>query len=284
MIDEDEGRSVSPAARSSSSRAKEGPGIRALLGPVFWRLVTAAALINLVAAQILHEAGHWLVLTVTGRNPVWGLTAVVQLADRAPVDASGWVASTGSDGAVTWLRMETLPGSDLEWFVFLVAGPLAQLLGVGVGLWLGVRAVRPTIRSVGLLIALVNGVGHALYQLISALQGGGADETLLAEYSGVPWWVFSGVFGLVAAMGAVAAVRRITGWQVRLRWVGATLLGAVATGPIFRFVQEAIIDGVDRGGALFTPALGFSLPVLILGAAGVSGLWLVTRRWPVAGP
>jgi hypothetical protein len=32
--------------------------MRDLLAPRFGRLVAAAALVNLVAAQILHEAGH----------------------------------------------------------------------------------------------------------------------------------------------------------------------------------------------------------------------------------
>lgn len=264
------------------SRHQEGPRPGALLAPHVWRLAAAAALATLVAAQILHEAGHWLVLTVTGRSPVWGLTALVQLADRAPSDPSGWVAATGSDGTVTWLRMATLPGSDLEWSVFLAAGPVMQLLGVAGGLWLASRAVRPVMRSVGLLVALVNGLGHALYQLVSAIQGGGSDETLLATYTGVPWWVFSTVFGLIAAAGVVAVVLRLPGRSARLRWIGGGLLAAVATGPLFRFIQTAVIDGVDRGASLFTPTLGFSLPVLLLAAAGIFGMWLVTRHWPVA--
>lgn len=252
------------------------------LAPRVGRLAVAAALLNVIAAQILHEAGHWLVLSSTGRRPVWGITALVQLSDRVPIDPTEWVSAEGPDGSSTWLRLQALPDSDGEWLAFLVAGPLAQLFGLGVGLWLARRAHRPTIRSIGLMVALVNGLGHALYQLVSALQGGGGDETLLAEYAGIPWWWFSLTFGLIAAAGFVFALRLLPDTATRMRWGVSSFVGSVAVGPVFMRLQAAIVDGVDRGEALFTPVLGYSLPVILLATASGLGLWMLLRRWPLA--
>jgi hypothetical protein len=256
--------------------------VRDLLAPRFGRLVAAAALVNLAGAQILHEVGHWLVLTVIGRSPVWGLTAMIQLSDRAPVDPTGWSQLTSPTGSASWLHLGSLPSSDAEWAIMLVAGPLVQVLAAFVGLVIAVRAVNRTARTVGLLLALVNGLSHSLYQVISSIRGGGSDETLLAEHTGLPWWLFAIVFGVAAAVGFVLAVRMVPGGSTRSRWVGAVVLGSLATGPLFMRLQSIMIDGVDRGDALFTPVIGFTFPVIGLAVLSVAGLWLLARRWPVS--
>ncbi|HSR45063.1 MAG TPA: hypothetical protein VLT15_07520 [Acidimicrobiia bacterium] len=248
----------------------------------FVRLLAAAALINLVGAQILHEVGHWLVLTVTGRSPVWGLTAMIQLSDRAPVDPTGWSQLVSPTGDVSWLYLGSLPSSDAEWAIMLAAGPLMQVLAVGVGLLMAARAASPRARAFGLLLALVNGLSHGLYQMISSIRGGGSDEALLAEYTGLPWWLFAVVFGAAAAAGFVVAVRMMSGGPARRSWVGAAFLGSLATGPLFMRLQGLMIDGVDRGDALYSPILGFTLPIVVLTVLGVAGMWWVFRRWPIA--
>jgi hypothetical protein len=214
---------------------------------------------------------------------VWGLTALVQLSDRTPADPSKWVDASGTDGVTTWLRMASLPGSDIEWLVFLAAGPLAQLAGIGLGLRVARRADHPVVASVGLLVAIVNGFGHALHQFVAAIQGGVGDEALLAEYAGVAWWVFAGIFGLTAAVGCVAAIRMLPGKATRIRWGAAALVGATIPGPLLMRIQALVVDGVDRGAPMFAPVVGFSFPVVILGAAGMLGLRLLVRRWPLAG-
>jgi hypothetical protein len=47
-------------------------------------------------------------------------------------------------------------------------------------------------------------------------------------------------------------------------------------------LQSIMIDGVDRGDALFTPVIGFTFPVIGLAVLSVAGLWLLARRWPVS--
>lgn len=246
----------------------------------FGRLLAAVALANLVTAQILHEVGHWLVLSATGRNPVWGITAMVQLWDRPPLDPSRWSQLIRPTGEVGWLHLTSLPATEVEWALFVAAGPLIQLAAVAVGLALAYRARSASLRRLGLLVALVNGVTHALYQLIGSLRGGGSDETLLAEIVGLPWWIFAALFGAAAAAGAIVALAALPDRATRLRWGGALLVGALATGPLFAQLQRVIVDGVDRGGALFTPVLGLSLPVALLAIVGAVALWGVVRLRP----
>ncbi len=234
----------------------------------FARLVAAAALANLVAGQILHEAGHWLVLSRAGRRPVWGITALVQLWDRTPVEPCSWTRFEAPSGDSGWLHLGSLPGSNAEWSAFLAAGPLAQIVAIAVGLWLGSRSPSSSVRTAGVLVAFVNGLTLMLYELVGALRGGGADETMLEAHTGIPWWLVASAFGLLAAAGLVAATIRLAGPRTRMRWFGAAILGALATGPLFGRLQTAIIDGVDGGNAMFRPIMGFSLPVVVLAIGG----------------
>ncbi|HSG91464.1 MAG TPA: hypothetical protein VLA56_19765 [Pseudomonadales bacterium] len=243
----------------------------------FARLVAAFALANLVAAQILHEAGHWLVLTATGRQPVWGITALVQLWERTPVDPSAWTRFDSPAGDAGWLHVASLPGSDGEWAAFIAAGPLAQIVAIGIGLWLGARSASSSARTAGVLVAFVNGLTLLLYQVVGAVRGGGSDETLLEVYAGVPWSVAAGAFGLAAAAGLVVATARLADLRTRARWFGAAVLGGLATGPLFAGLQRAIIDGVDRGDPWFAPIMGFSLPVLLLAVGGAAALAALLR-------
>jgi hypothetical protein len=253
--------------------------MRQTLPARFGRLVLGAALVNLIGAQIFHEAGHWLVATIGRHRPVWGISSLVQLGDRTPLDPDAWSLYQDPLGGSGWLRMESLPGSDAEWAVFFLAGPLFQLIAIGIGLWLARHATTPRLRTIGLLLSLVNGLGLAMYQILSSIGGGGSDEVLLGEYTGAPWLVFSVGFGLAAVAGFIAALRLVPNTE-RRPWAGAVVIGALLTGPLFAQLQRLINEGVDRGDAVFTSVMGFALPVILLATAGAVGLWLVMRSWP----
>ena len=90
--------------------------------PGFARLLVLVVLLNLLAAQLLHEAGHWAVAQAFGHRPVWGFTSVVQTAEQPP-SLDGWSQITNPDGSPNWLRMTSIPNSDAERVLFLVVGP-----------------------------------------------------------------------------------------------------------------------------------------------------------------
>lgn len=245
----------------------------------FSSLLVAILFTNLLAAQILHEAGHWAVLTLTGRDPVWSLTGLVQLWDRQPLTPSQWVEMVSPNGETGWLRLSALPASNAEWAAFLAAGPLAQLLAIAAGLAIAFFATRPRWRALGLILALVNAFGHFFYQVVSALQGGGGDETLLAHYLGISWPPISLIFGAAAGAGLLVGFGFLPSARARLKWAGALVLGTLPVGPLFMLTNAVIVDQVDADNPFFRPVLGFSMPILLLGLLSLLGIWFVARRW-----
>ena len=252
----------------------------ALSSPRFLTLAGAAALLNIVAGQILHEAGHWLVLTLTGRRPLWGLTSLIQLWDREPLSPDQWSAFTSPSGEDGWLHLGSVPTTDAEWATFLIAGPLAQILAIGVGLVIASKARGFRARSVGLLIALVNAFGQLFYQVVGFIRGGGGDEDLIGHYLDVAWQTVAALFALAAGVGLILTLRKLPKRSTRWMWVGATALGLLPLGPLFAVFNAVIVDQVDAANPLFASVGGFSLPVVGLALLSVVGTILLVRRWP----
>lgn len=247
--------------------------------PGFIRLVAMALMMNLLGGQILHESGHWAVMQAFGRQPLWGFTSLVQLWEREPADPTQWVAITAPDGDQGWLHLGSVPESDLEWVLFLAAGPLAQLLAMAIGLAVSRSASTPVMRTLGFLLAVVNAFSGFLYQLVSTLRGGGGDETLIGYYLHVPPLVISTLFGLGFAVGIVLALRSVESWTMAGKWTAAFFLGILPLGPLFGWANGQIIDQVDGGNPLFRSILGFSLPVAVSGALAFLALWLLAYQW-----
>ena len=247
--------------------------------PSFLSLLVAVIFTNLLFAQMLHEAGHWVVLRLSGRDPIWALTGLVQLWDHEPLIPDQWVEMVSSTGETGWLHLSSLPDNNAEWAAFLVAGPLAQLLAIVIGLMMTALASCPLSRTIGLMVALVNSFGHFFYQIVSALRGGGGDETLLASYLGISWPLISLIFGTVSGVGLLVGLGLLPSMRTRRRWVAALVLGTLPIGPLLMLANEFIIDQVDANNPLFRHVLGFPLPVLLLGLLSLLAIILVVRRW-----
>ena len=189
------------------------------------------------------------------------------------------VSPTGETG---WLRLSSLPAGRAEWVVFLVAGPLAQVLAIAAGLAVAMRSPGPVRRTFGLMVALINAFGHFFYQLVSSLQGGGGDETLLGYYLGIPWPMIAALFGAAAGIGLVVSFYLLPSAKIRLKWGAALFLGTLPIGPLLMYANRQVIVNVDANNPWFRPLLGFSLPVLILGALSLLVIYLVVRKWEPA--
>ena len=249
-----------------------------LLHPHPARLTVAVAATGLVGAQVAHELGHWLVASLHGWRPVWGLTAVVQLPGPPP-STDGWSRYIDSSGDSTWIQMESLPDSRIDWFGFLISGPAMQLMVMALGYGLVVSASSKRVRTAGALVAAVNGLSLGAYELVSLLRGGGGDERLLGEHVGGRWWFFAVVFGITAVAGLIGVVARIDRGD-RFVWLTALLVGTIATGPAYGHLQTLIVESSINQGLMAHPILGVALLVWLLATGALAVLaWLLTT-WP----
>jgi hypothetical protein len=247
--------------------------------PGFGRLFILIFLMNILGAQILHESGHWTVMQLFGRKPLWGITSLVQLSEREPASPEDWVELTNTDGSVSWLHLESLPASDVEWVLFLAAGPLLQLAAVVTGLVIFRNGRTSTVKTMGFLLAFVNAFGGLFYQLGSLLRGGGSDEKLIGQYLDISHVVISVVMAVCFGIGLVITLQAVEGWKTRLKWLAAVVVATFPVGPLLMISNGIIIEQVDAGNPLFCSALGFSLPVFLTGLVCLTLLVLAAYRW-----
>jgi len=250
--------------------------------PGFPRLLLFIFLLNILAAQLLHEAGHWIVLQLFGRQPVWGFTSLVQLWDRIPTFTADWVETTSIDGRVGWLHMQSPVASDIEWLLFLVAGPLIQLVAIVVGLVIARYGRSSAVRTIGFLVALVNSFSGFLYQVVNLLRGVGGDEALIAHYLNLSPVVVSAALAVAFGVSLVICFRALQSWKMRLTWAAALILEILPVGPLLMFANSMVINQVDADNPLFQSIIGFSLPVFFTGIVCLFLISFMVSRWEIA--
>lgn len=224
-------------------------------------------------AQFLHEAGHWAVYQAYGRQPVWGFTALVQMWDSTPLHPAEWVSFTSPVGEQGWLRLASAPESGLELFLSSAAGPLASLLAAVFGLLWARRSQRPTAKSIWLAFSLVISFVMTTYYLRSPTHIGG-DEFYMAAQLGIPKLLIEIPLGLAFAVCLALGLRELEGWRTRWTWLIALVVGGIPAGLLVSYADSAVRSQINLGNPWFVPVIGFSLPVLLVQALALAGLWL----------
>jgi hypothetical protein len=242
----------------------------------FWSLLIVAMLANILS-QTIHETGHHMVYQVMGRDPVWGFTKLVQLWQAPPAHPDQWVEIGGEEGERGWLRLSSLAESKAEDVIATAAGPLAGLLGAVLGLVVSRSGRDPAFRQMGLALALSASLVAVLYYGRSAMRTS-RDEANIAAQLGVARALIEVPLGLAFATCLVFGLRELASWRARLKWLGAVLLGSVATGIPMALADPLVISQVDAGHPLFRPILGYSLPVVLANGLALTGLW-IWYRW-----
>lgn len=242
----------------------------------FWQILILILLLNL-AAQAIHEMGHWAIYQLYGRGPTWGLIGMVQWWDTPPLHPEEWVETTAPDGAPGWLRLTSAPTSSWEQILVSAGGPLASLLASVVGLGLARRSKNPATRQIGLGLALVASLVMTLYYLRAPMRTGG-DEYGIAAPLGLSKTVIeiplTAAFMLCLALG----LRQLNSWKTRLIGLVLILLIGAPTGIGLNLLDTLVREQVNQSNPWFQSVLGFSLPVLILHILVVLGLWAIWRR------
>ena len=238
----------------------------------FWQLLALSVLMAFVA-QFIHEAGHCAVYAALGTKPVWSVNSLAQLWDDVPLYPENWSTFTTPNGKTGWVRMASSP-SQTEHIFGLLAGPLASLLGVMVGLGLVRFSKNTSTRQIGLVLVLTIGIPMVQYYLRSPWRQTG-DEYFIATYLNIPKYAIDIPFGLSFLTGFGLALYWLIDWKTRLKWLGTVILGSVPMGLFIMSINGWVISQIDQENRLFQPMLGFALPVFVFNAAVLAllGLW-----------
>lgn len=241
----------------------------------FMPLVLLATLVNILS-QTTHETGHHMVYQLLGHEPVWAFTKQVQIWETPPVNPDEWVETRGSGGEQGWLKLSSPLVGKVENAAAAAAGPLAGLLGAALGIIVTSRSQNIRWQQIGLAFSLTASLTAVLYYLRAPIRTGG-DEYDIAVQLGIAKTAVEIPFALAFAACLAMGLRQLPSWHIRLRWLGAILLGSVVTGVLMVLADPFIIAQVDAGSGWFRPIIGYSLPVFVVNVLALVGLWLWSR-------
>lgn len=245
----------------------------------FWRLLLLAMLLNIIA-QTIHESGHWAIYQAFGRNPTWGFIGLVQQWGTPPLHPNDWLETTSPDGERGWLKLTSLPSSQLEEALAAAAGPLASLAGTLIGLAVSrSNRIPAMVRVIGLALALLLALVMTLYYLRSPLRSGG-DESDLAAALGLSKLIVEIAFGLAFVACLIFGLRNLESGSTRFKWLSAILLGSVSTGLLLSLADGLVRAQVNLQNPFFNPILGVSLPVLLVNILALFALFFWARAFP----
>lgn len=241
--------------------------------------VFALMLLLTIAAQYLHEAGHWFVYQALGRQPVWGFIGVVQVWGETPVDVAGWTPVVSRSGESGWLRVSSDVSGPVEGALAAAGGPLASVFGALIGWVVGRRSQNETRRAMGVGLVLTTAVAMGLYYARSPWRTGG-DEQDIADALGIARWPLDaglgGYFAVIFGMG----LRELKPRRARALWAALALVSGPLIGITLAVADGVLRQATARGDPLTVGILGYSLPVALVGVVGVGLLW-VWSQWPL---
>ena len=240
--------------------------------------VVALMILMTVAAQYIHEIGHWSFYQALGRQPVWGFIGLVQVWGEAPVDQTGWTPTVSRSGEPGWLRISSALVSPLEEGLAAAGGPMASVLGVVFGLVLARRSRNEAYKAIGVGLVLTTAVAMVLYYVRSPWRNGG-DEQDIVDVLGMARWPLDLGLGLYFAICCGIGLRELKTRGPKLLWMVTALVSGPLVGILLAVADGAVRQGAARGNPLFADVLGFSLPVALVGVGCVVLLW-VWSQWP----
>lgn len=241
----------------------------------FLPLFVLAMLANILA-QAVHETGHHLVYQLTGHEPVWAFTKLVQMSETVPLHPDKWKMKTYPDGATNWLKVSSLLTGTMEEAIAAAAGPLAGLLSAIMGLVMSRRSIKITSKQIWLAFVLTISLTAVLYYLRAPMRTGG-DEYDVTVNLGIAKSFIEIPFSLGYLACLVFGLSELPTWKICFTWFGAILIGAIATALPMVLLDPFIIKQVDAGNPWVQPILGYSLPVFITIVLTFIGLWAWTR-------
>ncbi|MBL8062650.1 MAG: hypothetical protein JNK32_06500 [Anaerolineales bacterium] len=238
----------------------------------FWQLLALSILLTFVA-QFIHEAGHCAVYQLLGTKPVWSVNSLAQIWDDTPLHPENWSIFTTPNGKSGWIRMSSAP-SQTEHVFGLLAGPLASLFGIILGLALVRFRKETSIKQIGVVLVLTISLPMVQYYLRSPWRHTG-DEYFVAAYLDIPKYIIDLPFGFLFLMGFILTLQWLGSWKTKLKWLGITVLGSTPVGLFIIYINGWVISQINQENRFFQPLLGFALPVFIFNVVVLAlvGIW-----------
>ena len=209
--------------------------------------------------QFIHEAGHVVVATIYGSNPVWGFSSVIQKWDEVPETPSDWEALTLPPGASGWVKLKP-PESDLEQVLFDGMGPVFSLSAFLLFLAASYFATSDKRRKLLLLGVFSLGFSLGFYYLRAHSSYWG-DEKSLAHTLGVSIYLFNIPLMIIYFAGLIYAIVNLYKLNFGMRQILLVVITTIGTGIAMNRSQFIVTQQVDAGNSLFDPVFGFSTPV-----------------------
>jgi len=222
----------------------------------------------------LHEAGHWTVLQLFGRGPTMGFAGIVQRWDSPPMQPEHWQKISYEEIGTGWLRIHSLPQSNTEWAIMLLAGQLVPLLLIALGIGVYHRFKDSPFVPLFLMTVFVNG-GMGFRRLLGLLQGTKGDLYFLSLHIPVNPTLLTGIFIILQLTGFFWAWQQLSPHN-RRRWVIALFLTYLLVIMPLRFVDSYLRQQVNLENPWVLPVLGWSKAVLIV---DLIMIFLIIRWW-----
>jgi hypothetical protein len=239
-------------------------------------------LLTYLTAQRIHEIGHWIILQIFNRNPVFGFTGLIQLWETQPKNPNTWTQYTDPiTGEQGWLKLGSLPKNTTEWVAMLIAGQIAQITVLYTSLLINHISKNPTIKQMGLLTAIINSLGQTFYHLKALTIGNYGDEYFLAYYLNTPKWVIHTTLLTIYTLGLALALTKLKtkDKKTTLKTLVAIFTATIITGPPLIIADTIIRTQINNENPYYQPIMGFATPVIITDTIILTIFKILTGRF-----
>lgn len=243
-------------------------------------ILIISILLAYLTSQRIHEIGHWIILQIFNRNPVFGFTGLIQLWETQPKNPNTWTRYidpiTGEQG---WLKLGSLPQTPMEWAAMLIAGQIAQIITLYLALIIHSYTKNPSIKQITLLTAIINSLGQTLYHARKLITTSYGDEHFLAYYIQTQKWEIHTTLLTIYIIGLTLTLTKIKtkNKKTTLKIILTILIATILVGPPLMIADTIIRTQINNENPYTQPIIGFTTPVITTDILAIAILTMILK-------